>query len=215
MRKSLPSDQVEVASSVTAYQFRVWLQNRRMSMPRGSVTIHQADSHDSFWWLPWGYKFRRQQFGVEGYRALLFMLATIDGGLMQYPTGEEGSEEFMRRVFALRQDVREISEGHCDYLNVQVSDDAVFAVSWEGTSGWAVPLTNFGPFTLNVRLSLPQAKFNWNPKTPYLAREIFNNKAVNDKPEAVLPGQELENITMRLDSLESALLLIRKVGEKV
>jgi hypothetical protein len=215
VEKSLSSEQAEVAARITAYQFRVWLENRRLSMPRGSVTIHQVDSHDSFWWLPWGSRFRREQFGVEGYRALLFMLATIDGGLMQYPTGEEGSEEFMRRVFALRQDVQEVSEGHCDYLNVQVSDDAVFAVSWEGTSGWAVPLTNFGPSTLDVRLSLPQAKFNWDPKTQYLARDIFNNKAVNDEPEAVLRGQDLETITMRLDSLESALLLIRKLREKV
>jgi len=59
-----------------------WLDGRRRTMPKGSLTVHQVDSHDTFWWLPWGYKFRRQQFGPEGYRAWLFALAMIDGGLI-------------------------------------------------------------------------------------------------------------------------------------
>lgn len=195
---------------VTAFQFRVWLERRRLSMPRGSVTIHQVDSHDSFWWLPWEYKFRREQFGVEGYRALLFMLATIDGGLMQYPTGEEGSEEFMKRVFALRQ-LPEISQGSCDYLRVQVSDEAIFAASWEAPSGWAVPLTNFGPRSSNVRVSFPAAQFDWNPSARYLAQDVFNNNPVNREPEAVMRGGDLENLAMYLDSLGSAMLLVRKL----
>jgi hypothetical protein len=197
--------------TMTAYLFREWLEGRRRTLPKGSITIHQVDSHDSFWWLPWGYKFRRQQFGPDGYRALLFLLAMIDGGLMQYPTAEEGNEQFVQRVLTLRGDLPELNEGRCDYSGVKVSDDAVFAVSWESPSGWAVPLTNFAPTHLELRVSLPHARFNWEPDAQYLVRDVFNNLPVNRQPGTALRGQDLESLTLGLGSLESALLVIRKI----
>jgi hypothetical protein len=196
---------------MTAYLFREWLEGRRRTMPKGSITVHQVDSHDSFWWLPWGYKFRRQQFGPDGYRALLFLLATMDGGLMQYPTAEEGNEQFVQRVLTLRSDLPELREGRCQYLGVKVSDDAVFAVSWESPSGWAVPLTNLGPASLDVRVSLPHDSFTCEENSQYLVRDVFNHLPVNGQPGVALRGRDLENLTLRLGSLESALLVIRKI----
>jgi hypothetical protein len=196
---------------VTAYDFRVWLEDRRLSLPEGSMTIHQVDSHDSFWWLPWGFKFRHEQFGVEGYRALYFMLATLDGGLMQYPTGEKHSEHFVARTNALRQTVSELREGRCDYLKVEVSDRAVFAVSWEAPSGWAVPITNFGERATAIRVGLPGRAFNWRSDAKYLVYGEFNHKQVNGKPEAVLYGRDLTNLSVQLDPLESELLVFRKL----
>jgi hypothetical protein len=198
--------------SMTAYLFRQWLDGRRQTMPKGSITVHQVDSHDSFWWLPWGYKFRRQQFGPEGYRAWLFVVAMIDGGLMQYPTAEEGNEQFTQRVLSLRADLPEMNEGRCDYLAVKVSDDAVFAVSWESKAGWAVPLTNLGPSSLDVRVSLPREHFAWEEDSQYLVRDAFNHLAVNGQPGAAVRGRDLENLTLRLGALESALLAIRKIA---
>jgi hypothetical protein len=197
--------------TMTAYLFREWLEGRRRTMPKGSITVHQVDSHDSFWWLPWGYKFRRQQFGPDGYRAWLFLLATIDGGLMQYPTAEEGNEQFVQRVLAWREDLPELHEGHCDYLAVKVSDDAVFVVSWESPTGWAVPLTNLGPVSLDVRVSLPRPHFAWEEDSQYLVQDVFNRLPVNGQAGTVLRGRDLENLTLRLGPLESALLLIRKI----
>jgi hypothetical protein len=197
--------------TMTAYLFRQWLEGRRRTMPKGSLTVHQVDSHDTFWWLPWGYKFRRQQFGPEGYRAWLFALAMIDGGLMQYPTAEEGNEQFVQRVLTLRGDLAELREGRCEYLGVKVSDDAVFAVSWESPSGWAVPLTNLGPASLDVRVSLPRDFFAWEEDSQYLVRDVFNHLPVNRQPGVALRGRDLENLTLRLGSLESALLVIRKI----
>jgi hypothetical protein len=214
--------------TMTAYLFREWLEGRRLTLPKGSITVHQVDSHDSFWWLPWGYKFRRQQFGWEGYRALFFLLSTIDGGLMQYPTAEEGNERFVQRVLALRRDLPELNAGRCEYSDVKVSDDAVFAVSWSTPSApasaevstpsrsttpgssWAVPLTNTGPANLDVRVSLTREHFNWEKNSLYLVRDVFNHLPVNHQPEAALRGQDLENLTLRLNSLESALLVVRK-----
>jgi hypothetical protein len=196
--------------TMTAYLFRQWLEGRRQTMPKGSITIHQVDSHDSFWWLPWGYKFRRQQFGPEGYRAWLFVVAMIDGGLMQYPTAEEGSEQFTQRVLNWRADLPEFKEGRCDYLAAKVSDDAVFAVSWESPQGWAVPLTNLGSASLDVRVSLPHSHFAWEQDSQYLVQDVFNQLPVNGQPRATVRGRDLENLTIRLDSLESALLVIQK-----
>jgi hypothetical protein len=197
--------------TMTAHLFRVWLDGRRRTMPKGSITVHQVDSHDSFWWLPWGYKFRRQQFGPDGYRALLFLLATLDGGLMQYPTAEEGNEQFTQRVLTLRGELPELTEGRCDYLAVKVSDDAVFAVSWESPSGWAVPLTNMGPSSLDVRFSLPRGHFAWEENSQYLVQDVFNHLPVNGQTGAVLRGRDLESLTIRLGSLESGLIVIRKI----
>ena len=110
---------------------------------------------------------------------------------------------------ALRGDLPELNEGRCDYLAVKVSDDAVFAVSWESPSGWAVPLTNLGPTSLDVRVSLPRAHFAREEDSHYLVRDVFNHLAVNGQPSVALRGRELENLTLRLGSLESALLVIR------
>jgi hypothetical protein len=196
-----------------ANQFRSWLENRRLSLPVGSETIHQVDSHDSFWWLPWGYKFRREQFGVEGYRALFFMLSTLDGGLMQYPTGEEGSENFVRRALRLRRQVPEIRDGQCDYLKVLISGDSVFGVSWEAPSGWAIPITNFGQTESNILVGLPREKFQWKSNATYLVRDVFNNLPINNGPEAVLRGHNLTSLKIRLKPLESAVLTIRNLKE--
>jgi hypothetical protein len=185
---------------ITAYQARLWLENRRRSMPPGIVTIHQVDSHDSFWWLPQGEKFRREQFGVEGARALLFMIGTMDGGMMHYPTGEQGSEAFMRRVLALREQVPEIKEGRCEYLKVRVSDESVFAVSWHSRTGIAIPLTNMGRAPVSVRVDLPPGESGLDGQARYSVREVFNGKPVGG----------LGNILVQLDPLESALIVIRK-----
>jgi glycosidase len=196
---------------MTARMFREWLDGRRRTMPKGSMTIHQVDSHDSFWWLPWGYKFRRQQFGPEGYRAWLFAVAMIEGGLMQYPTAEEGNEQFTRRVLTLRANLPQLNEGYCDYLGVEVSDDAVFAVSWESPQGWAVPLTNLGPNSLDVRVSLPPARFAWEGDSEYVVREVFNLLPVHGQGRMTVRGRDLENLRLRMGSLQSALLVIDKV----
>lgn len=196
--------------TMTAHRFREWLDGRRRTMPKGSLTVHQVDSHDSFWWLPWGYKFRRQQFGPEGYRAWLFTVALIDGGLMQYPTAEEGNEEFTRRVLALRAGLPELNEGACDYLAVKISDDNVFGVSWEAPSGWAVPLTNLGPNALDVGVSLPREYFAWEADSQYSVQDVFKHLPVNGQAGVMLRGRDLENLTLRLGPLESALVVVRK-----
>jgi hypothetical protein len=197
--------------TMTARLFREWLDGRRRTMPKGSLTVHQVDSHDTFWWLPWGYKFRRQQFGPDGYRAWLFVVALLDGGLMQYPTAEEGNEPFVERVLRWRADLPELKDGRCDYLAAKVSDDAVFAVSWESPAGWAVPLTNLGPNSLDLRVGLPRVSFAWEDESQYLVEDVFNRLPVNGQARPVVRGRDLENLTLRLAPLESALLVIRKV----
>jgi hypothetical protein len=199
----------------TAYQARVWMQNRRMAMPAGTISLHQVDSHDSVWFapFPWGSRFRREQFGEEGFRALFFTLATLDGALMQYATGETGNEQFVTRVLALRREIPELRNGRCEYLKVRVSDDSVFAASWHSPSGWAVPLTNFGPSTVDVEVELPQDAFGWDANAWYRVRDVFNGKPVNSRPCAILPGPGLRQIALPLAPLESALLVVQKLSD--
>jgi hypothetical protein len=73
-------------------------------------------------------------------------------------------------------------------------------------------LTNLGPSSLDVRVSMPHAHFAWEEDSQYLAQDVFNHLSVNGQPGAVLRGRDLENLTLRLGSLESALLVIRKIA---
>jgi hypothetical protein len=68
-----------------------------------------------------------------------------------------------------------------------------------------------GPSSLEVRVSLPRRHFAWEEDSQYLVQDVFNHLPVNGQPGAVLRGRELENLTLRLGSLESGLIVIRKI----
>jgi hypothetical protein len=62
-----------------------------------------------------------------------------------------------------------------------------------------------------VRVGLPRAHFAWEEDSQYLVWDVFNYLPVNGQPGTVLRGRDLENLTLRLGSLESALLVVRKI----
>jgi hypothetical protein len=116
-------------------------------------------------------------------------------------------------VLALRREIPELRNGRCEYLKVRVSDDSVFAASWHSPSGWAVPLTNFGPSAVDVEVELPQDAFGWDANAWYRVRDVFNGKPVNSRPCAILPGPGLRQIALPLAPLESALLVVQKLSD--
>ena len=119
----------------------------------------------------------------------------------------------MHQVLSLRADLPELKDGTCDYLGVRISDGDLFGVSWEAPSGWAVPLTDLASSAVDVLIGLPREHFAWDANTQYLVQDVFNHLPVNGQPGlAVAEGQELENLTLHLGSLESALLVIRRMA---
>jgi hypothetical protein len=197
--------------NVDAEGARAWFEDVRAANPIGAKTIHQVDSHDSFWWPAPGMKFRREQFGADGYKALFFTVAFLDGGLMQYPTAENGSEEFVKKVLKLRSSAPEIVEGQCYYLLPKVSSSAVFAVGWIGPSSWIFPMTNFSKGTVKVRIQLRDPMFAWEPATKYELRDIFSGLALDGKREVVTTGADLNQVEVELQPLESAVIAVRRM----
>jgi hypothetical protein len=197
--------------SADARSARIWFQDLRTANPVGSKTIHQVDSHDSFWWPAPGMKFRREQFGADGYRALFFTVAMLDGGLMQYPTAEQGNEDFVKKVLSLRSSTPEIADGRCYYLLPEVSSDSVFAVGWKGESSWVFPLTNFSKDPVKVRVRLKGPEFEWKPNIRYEVQDVFDGLQLNGKSKVVATGAELTEVEIDLQPLQSALLAVRRM----
>ena len=196
---------------VTAFQARTWLEHRRRSLPSRAFTVHQVDSHDSYWWQPTGRKYRREQYGPEGYRALLFAFAMLDGALMHFVGGETGNEDYMREIFGLRKRVHQLAEGRCDYLGVELSDENVFGSSWESARGWAIPVTNFGPSETEFTIELPRSRYPRSDSDRFIVSAVFGSSVLRrpggDAGMSV-SGEALERIACRLGSLQSALVVI-------
>lgn len=79
-------------------QLATWFADRDISLPKGSLTAHHLDSHDTFWWPTWGNKWRREQFGLELTRMLYVIFGTLPGPFMLFVGGEEGIEDLIRKI---------------------------------------------------------------------------------------------------------------------
>ena len=75
-----------------------WFESRNAMLPRGSVTAHHIDSHDTFWWPSWGKKWRREQFTLPQVKLLTLVFATLPGPFMMFSGGEIGIESLLPKI---------------------------------------------------------------------------------------------------------------------
>jgi hypothetical protein len=80
-----------------------WFESRNAMLPRGSVTAHHIDSHDTFWWPSWGKKWRREQFTLPQVKLLTLVFATLPGPFMMFSGGEIGIEELLPKISTAKQ----------------------------------------------------------------------------------------------------------------
>jgi hypothetical protein len=79
-----------------------WICDRDAVLPRGSMTAHHIDSHDTFWWPSWGAKWRRDQFGIQFVRLLTSIFGLLPGPFMMFIGGEEGIEDLLPRIAEIK-----------------------------------------------------------------------------------------------------------------
>jgi hypothetical protein len=79
-----------------------WMRDRDAVLPRGSLTAHHIDSHDTFWWPSWGKKWRREQFTLEQVRVLMVMFGGLPGPMMMFSGGEIGIEDLLPELAAVK-----------------------------------------------------------------------------------------------------------------
>lgn len=125
-----------------ARELRAWLAQRDASLPRGSLTAHHLDSHDTFWWPHPGRKWRREQYGIEAATALMTAFALSGGPYMTFVGGEVGMEDAVRVVHRLRRDHQAFWSGAAEFEAAGLSSDDVFAVVRRAPAETGVVLVN-------------------------------------------------------------------------
>jgi glycosidase len=174
---------------ITAREMAQWLDMRRLAFPAGWRKVHHVDSHDSYTWGGLG-MFRKEAFGVEGARLLFAFCAFLDGGIMNYAGAEKGSEEFYRKVLAVRESTPALREGMCDYLAVRPASDRVLAPLRRLGSDWALPVLSFSAEP--IRTALPLDALRLRPQGAYTLTEVFSGT------ERVGKGKDLSRLDIEL-----------------
>ncbi|WP_158861664.1 alpha-amylase family glycosyl hydrolase [Leifsonia sp. AG29] len=117
-----PDDQ----EAITAQTCATWLNERDAALPRGALTAHHIDSHDTFWWELPGHKWLRELYDVPRTRALMYLFALRPGPYMTFTGGEEGIEAALRDTLHLKAQRPELQRGVARSVDVGHAD--VYAV---------------------------------------------------------------------------------------
>ena len=131
-------------SKVDARGAAEWLDLRQKVMPRGWIKVHHADSHDSHEWA-WVGIFQRDYIGLEQSRALFAYCIFVEGGVMNYAGGEDGSEELYKSLIAMRKTFPALMEGSCEYLAVKSESRNMLTLLRRKGEQTLIPIINFSP----------------------------------------------------------------------
>ena len=130
-----------------------WMSDRDALLPRGSITGHHIDSHDTFWWPTWGKKWRREQFTAEQFRLLTVIFGSLPGPFMMFTGGEQGIEDLLPLLRALK-DRPEWRGGAVSWWTDDEVPDAVFGLTRSLGGESTTVLANFAGVPVTV--AIPQ-----------------------------------------------------------
>jgi len=153
-RRGFPYVFAFAAERIEAADLGTWLEQRRLTRPRGATTVHHLDSHDTH---EWGglRQYRREAFGEAASRALFALCCALDGGIMVYQGAEDSAEDYYRQMLCLKRDIPALAIGYCDYTAIQVDDTHVFAPLRTWQRQVVVPVIHLGDGHTNVTFRLP------------------------------------------------------------
>jgi len=136
-----------------------WIQDRDAFLPRGSMTAHHIDSHDTFWWPSWGAKWRREQFSLDEVKLLCLIYMSLPGPYMMFVGGEIGIEDVLTRFNSLKRSTPEWADLDVVWLNGDDVPADVFAVLRSDGHQEIVTLVNVGnePASITVRSDIAAA----------------------------------------------------------
>jgi glycosidase len=182
---------------INAQEVASWLHYKRLSLPPNSMTVHHLDSHDTFWWGELA-QFRREAFGVEAARALFAMFALIDGGIMNYVGGENGSEGFYRDILHLRRNEKTLRYGLCDYLAVQSDCEMLLSLLRTHEGEHALPLINLGDQKIRARVNIPVDRISKSENQEFIAFDLLYPLETLTPVGKRITRHDLENFEVEL-----------------
>ena len=107
----------------------LWMSDRDALLPRGAMTAHHIDSHDTFWWPTWGIKWRREQFGIDMVRLLNCIFGSLPGPFMMFIGGEEGIQDLLPKIAAFKRSA-EYREGEHSWWVGADTPDELFGITY-------------------------------------------------------------------------------------
>ena len=133
----------------------LWCAENAAIQPRGVVTMHQVDSHDSAEWSGYvGGQFNREAFGGACYEVLFTLAALLGGGMMALYTSYEGHEAYVSVVLKLRLNAPVFRYGDCRHTALSADDRKTACLFWTHEGDAAMFVGNLADEgkTVTVRL---------------------------------------------------------------
>lgn len=129
-----------------------WIEDRDAFLPRGALTAHHIDSHDTFWWPSWGAKWRREQFSVAHTQLLTLIFMSLPGPFMMFVGGELGIEDVLKTINALKHETRDWHDLETAWLNDPSIPEDVFGITRRSPDFETTTLVNLGDGPQTVTL---------------------------------------------------------------
>jgi hypothetical protein len=139
---------MEAAEFVTALQD--YLEEQRLSEPRGTVRLRHIESHDSLRAQGW--------YGVRGMETFYALSAWIDGIPMIYHGMEIGHSAELARINEIRRRRPELSRGLANYRAVECDVPGVFTCLRQLGQAASVVVINFNRQPITANLTWPQGR---------------------------------------------------------
>jgi hypothetical protein len=187
-----------------------WFRDRNATLPKGALTAHHIDSHDTFWWPLPGQKWRREQYGVEAARAILAVFALSGEAYMTFVGGERELEDDLRRVHRLRKELPEIRTGLVVYDVLTVNHDAIYAVARRDGHNASLLLVNLSEQRVETKVSLDSIQLGLKANG-YTAFDAWNDHAFSFGTQRNYFSDFTEEFLMEFGAYQARLLVIRPV----
>jgi glycosidase len=192
----------------TARDLTEWFRDKIASLPKGSITAHHIDSHDSFWWPLPGFKWRREQYGVPATRALMAMWALSGGAYMIFVGGEVAIEDDIGRVNRLKRTIPEMRLGAADYDGIVVTSDQVYGVVRVVDGQRSVVLVNLSASTVRTSVTI-KAPVGPTSSTGYLLRDVWRDESVPTADGYTWRSEQLDDIELDFEPYGVRVVTIR------
>ncbi len=163
---------------ITAADVGPWLEQQRLSKPKGAMTVHHLDSHDSNEWGGLA-QYRREAFGEQASKALFGFCCSLGGPLMMFQGAEDGAEGFYTQMLRLVNELPALRDGSIDFTAITASDVNVFVPLRLYGRHTVVPVIHFADCSIQVTLSLPVER---------LPLQGGTYRLVDRMDDTVLPG---------------------------
>lgn len=161
----------------------LWMRDRDSLLPRGAMTAHHIDSHDTFWWPSWGIKWRREQFGLKMTQILTCIFGALPGPFMMFIGGEEGIEEILPKIAQFKQS-QEYRHGENLWWVDESCPDDLFGITYLFNGVAKSVVVN--PSEAAARVNLKSWKLNAVQENLVGSATIRENELVVEPQSAVI-----------------------------